>query len=141
MTPTIETSPIPSPAKSTETFVFLGTISEVPAARIKLTQFGQRVELTADLAEGTKEDGGLLCIPASDFDPLVEECGVNAKTLAKFGKAAAQANAPKEFMELVARARQILHDRREPGREALRQAQEAARAAALLAEQPKEEAE
>ena len=41
------------------TFVFLGAYSEVLGAGIKLTRFGQRVELPPEFADETKVAGGL----------------------------------------------------------------------------------
>lgn len=128
----------PPKPKTTATFVFLGTVSEAPDAGIKLTRFGQRVELPPVLAEETAHDGGLPCIPAEDFDPLMEACKVDKPMLKKFGPTASHPNSPAAFQALVKRSREILHGRREPVREAFRKAQEAARAAALLAEQPVE---
>lgn len=129
--------------KSTETFVFVGTYSEVPDAGIKLMRFGQRVELPKHLAEGTQEDGGLLCIPASMFDPLMAEAHVDAAMLKKFGGIRKQVEkgkvtwlVPDEYKRLVERAHAVLHDWREPSRLAFAKARKEAVAAAELASQP-----
>lgn len=52
------------------TYVFLGSFAEVIGAGIKLTRFGQRVELPPDVAEQTKRKGGLIAIPAAEFDAI-----------------------------------------------------------------------
>ena len=87
------------------TFVFLGAYSEVLGAGIKLTRFGQRVELPPDVAEETKVAGGLPCIPAEQFDTA----GFTAAELQKYGPAASHENAPPEFLAKKAQALEILH--------------------------------
>jgi hypothetical protein len=53
------------------TFVFVSrSVSEVLGAGIKLSRFGQRVELASPFAEETKLHGGLPCIPAEEFDAI-----------------------------------------------------------------------
>ena len=87
------------------TFVFLGAYSEVLGAGIKLTRFGQRVELPPDLADETKVAGGLPCIPAEQFDAI----GFTAEELQKYWPAASHENAPPEFLAKKTQALQILH--------------------------------
>ena len=89
-------------------FVFLGAYSEVLGAGIKLTRFGQRVELPPEIAEETKHPRGLPCIPAEQFDAI----GFTAEELRKYGAAAAQENAPPEFWERKAKALAMLHTMR-----------------------------
>lgn len=107
------------------TYVFLGSLSEVHApgtAGIKLTRFGQRVELTEELAEQTKQHGGLPCIPAEQFDAL----GFTPAELKKYALAASHDRyeigpdgkllifkAPEEFLEKKRNALTILHEIRE----------------------------
>jgi hypothetical protein len=90
------------------TFVFVGAFSEVLGAGIKLDRFGQRVELPPDLADETKLDGGLPCIPAESFDAL----GFTAEELRKYAKAATHENAPAEFLAKKKQALEILHNHR-----------------------------
>lgn len=126
------------------TYVFIGGTAEAP--NIKLTRFGQRVELPPDLAAETAHDGGLICIPAELFDPLMAEFKIDEAGLKKYGLAAMHGNAPKaagpdfqaNFNALVKRSREALHDIREPLREEFRQARTAVIEAAALATQPKE---
>lgn len=107
------------------TFVFLGSISEVHApgtAGIKLTRFGQRIDLPEELAEQTKMHGGLPCIPAEQFDGL----GFTPAELKKYALAASHDRheiapdgrllvfkAPDEFLEKKRQALTILHEIRE----------------------------
>ena len=91
------------------TFVFLGAYSEVLGAGIKLTRFGQRVDLPPEIADETKLAGGLPCIPTDQFDAI----GFTAEELRKYGPAAAHENAPPEFLAKKAQALQILHTIRE----------------------------
>jgi hypothetical protein len=93
----------------TTTFVFLGALSEVLGAGIKLTRFGQRVELLPDLADETKRAGGLPCIPAVEFDAI----GFTPEQLRKFGPTATHENAPAEFQTKKQQALAILHAIRE----------------------------
>ena len=87
------------------TFVFLGAYSEVLGAGIKLTRFGQRVDLPPEIADETKVAGGLPCIPAEQFDAL----GFTPDELRKYCPVAAHENAPPEFLAKKAQALQILH--------------------------------
>ena len=87
------------------TFVFLGAYSEVLGAGIKLTRFGQRVDLPPDLADETKVAGGLPCIPAEQFDAI----GFTPDELQKYWAAATHENAPPEFLGKKAQALEILH--------------------------------
>ncbi len=87
------------------TFVFLGAYSEVLGAGIKLTRFGQRVELPPELAEQTSHPRGLPCIPAADFDAL----GFTPEELRKFGPAASHEHATAEFLAKKSAALEILH--------------------------------
>ena len=89
-----------------KSFVFLGAFSEVLGAGIKLTRFGQRVELPPDIAAETKRGGGLIAIPADRFDAL----GFTPDELQKFGPAATHANAPAEFLAKKRKALEILHE-------------------------------
>lgn len=91
------------------TFVFLGGVSEVIGAGIKLTRFGQRVELPPEIAEETKHPRGLPCIPAADFDAI----GFSDAELKQWGVAATHENAPPEFIEKKRTALAILNDIRE----------------------------
>lgn len=75
---------------------------------MKLTRFGQRVELPEDIGEQTKHRRGLPCIPAEEFDKL----GFTADELRKYGVAASHENAPADFLEKKQQALQILHDLR-----------------------------
>lgn len=86
------------------TFVFVGAYSEVLGAGIRLTRFGERVELPDQIAESVGHPRGLPCIPAADFD------GINftADELRKYGAAATHPNASAEFLAKKARALQIL---------------------------------
>ena len=87
------------------TFVFLGAHSEVLGAGIKLTRFGERVELPPEIADETKVAGGLPCIPADQFDAI----GFTADELRKYGPTAAHGSAPPEFLAKKVQALQILH--------------------------------
>jgi hypothetical protein len=87
------------------TYVFLGAFSEVLGAGIKLTRFGQRVELPSEIADETKLRGGLPCIPADQFDAI----GFTPEELRKYGPAAAQENAPADFAAKKQQALEILH--------------------------------
>lgn len=95
-----------------KTFVFLGSfsqvLSETPGESIKLTRFGQRVELSDDAAEQTRHPRGLPVIPAEDFDAL----GFTADDLRKFGAAQSHENAPAEFLQKKMLALQALHEYR-----------------------------
>lgn len=127
------------------TYVFVGSYSEAP--NIKLTRFGQRVELPPELAEETAHDGGLPCIPAEAFDALLKDTGIDDKALAKWGAAALSGNTPKaagadfksQFDSLVKKSRVALHEIREVHREGFRTAFLASVEAARAAEQPREE--
>jgi len=90
------------------TFVFLGALSEVLGAGIKLTRFGQRIELPPELADETKRHGGLPCIPAEQFDAL----GFTEAELKQFGVADSHAQAPAEFLAKKRQALEILHAHR-----------------------------
>lgn len=90
------------------TFVFLGAYSEVLGAGIKLTRFGQRVELPEELAAETKHPRGLPCVPVEAFDAI----GFTPEELKKFGAAQSHENAPPEFLEKKRLALQILHEYR-----------------------------
>jgi len=87
-------------------FVFLGAYSEVPNGGIRLTRFGQRVELPPELAESTKHPRGLPCIPAVDFDAI--QPPFTPEELRKYGALATHETAPKEFLEKKRKARDIL---------------------------------
>jgi hypothetical protein len=87
------------------TVVFLGAYSEVLGAGIKLTRFGQRVDLPPEIAEETKHPRGLPCIPAEDFDKI----GFTADELKRYGVADSHANAPAEFLAKKQQALAILH--------------------------------
>jgi hypothetical protein len=87
-------------------YVFLGGVSEVLGAGIKLTRFGQRIELPPEIAEETKKQGGIPAIPAEQFDAL----GFTPQELEKYGPAAAMANAPPEFWAKKRKALEILHE-------------------------------
>jgi hypothetical protein len=93
----------------TTTFVFLGGVSEVLGAGIKLTRFGERVELPPDLAAETKLHGGLPCIPAAAFDAL----GFSDDDLKRYGPTAAHGNAPEAFLAKKIKALEALHAIRE----------------------------
>lgn len=88
------------------TFVFLGAYSEVLGANLKLTRFGQRVDLPAEIADDTRRDGGLICIPAEAFDAL----GFTQAELDAYPTPASHANA--EFQDKKRRALDILHELR-----------------------------
>jgi hypothetical protein len=88
-----------------KTFVFLGAYSEVLGAGIKLTRFGQRVDLPPEIAEDTKHPRGLPCIPAESFDTL----GFTVDELRKFGVADTHDRAPAEFLGKKATALEILN--------------------------------
>ena len=94
---------------TTTAYVFLGGVSEVLGAGIKLTRFGERVELPPDLAAETKLHGGLPCIPAVEFDAL----GFAAEDLKRYGPAAAHVNATEAFLAKKIKALEILHAIRE----------------------------
>lgn len=89
-------------------FVFLGAYSEVLGAGIKLTRFGQRVDLPPEFAQQTKHPRGLPCIPAEDFDAI----GFTAEELRKYGPVQTHDGAPAEFQEKKRAALQVLHDLR-----------------------------
>ena len=90
------------------TFVFVSrSISEVLGAGIKLTRYGQRIELPPELAEETKHRRGLPCIPAADFDAL--------KFTDAELKSARWENPMPSFLEKERQALEILHSLREPG--------------------------
>ncbi len=87
------------------TYVYLGnSVSEVIGTGIRLSRFGQRVELPEPIAEETKRPGGLPMIPADRFDEL----GFTEAELA--GKDAAAAKR--------VRAQEILYDIRYPSEQA-----------------------
>lgn len=90
------------------TFVFLGTVSEVWGHGIKLTRFGERVELPEDVAAETKIHGGLPCITAEDFDAI----GFTADELKRYSVSATHDAAPLSFREKKAEALEILHTQR-----------------------------
>lgn len=88
-----------------KTFVFLGSVSELPEAGIKLTRFGQRAELPDEIAEQIKHRRGLPCIPAEDFDAL----GFTAEELRKYNLWDKHENASPEFIAKRTQALEILH--------------------------------
>jgi hypothetical protein len=90
------------------TYVFLGSISEVIEAGIKLTRSGQRVDLSSEMAEATKHPRGLPCIPAEQFDAL----GITEAELKRYPVPEARENAPAEFKAKWAQALEILHANR-----------------------------
>ncbi len=106
------------------TYVFLGAISEVLGAGIKLTRFGQRVELPPQIAEETKMHGGLPCIPAEQFDAIFDPKDPNtAKWLKKYAVASSHdrqqvgpngqlvtIQAVPEFLEKKKQALTVLHE-------------------------------
>lgn len=92
-----------------QTYVFIGTYSEALVGGVRLTEFGQRIELTEDLGATTVEPGGLICIPAADFDAL----GFTPSELAKWKKTATHGRAPAEFLAKKRAALMKLHERRE----------------------------
>lgn len=104
-------SSVPEPERplAPTTFVFLGAYSEVLGTGIKLTRFGQRVELPENVAAETKLHGGLPCIPADKFDGLK----FTDDELKRFGAAASHTNAPAEFIAKKKQALEILHTIRE----------------------------
>ncbi len=88
------------------TFVFVGAYSEVLGAGIKLTRFGERVELSPEMAEATMHPRGLPCIPAEAFDAI--KPGFTAEELRKYGPAATHENAPAEFLSKKRQALEVL---------------------------------
>src|SRR5690349_17634485 len=76
------------------TYVFIGAFSQAPDSNIKLTRFGQRVELPADIAADTTHPRGLPCIPAEAFDKL----GFTEAELKKYGVSDTHEKAPAEFL-------------------------------------------
>lgn len=98
-----------------QTFVFIGSLSETMAVgkgaprSVRLTEYGQRVELDDQIAAECDEAGGLVAIPAADFDAL----GFDPKDLKKFKKVSSHERAPAEFLEKKRQAAMILHERRE----------------------------
>jgi hypothetical protein len=108
------------------TFVFLGAHSEVLGAGIKLTRFGQRVDLPPDLAEQTKMHGGLPCIPVEQFDAIFDpKDPQTALWLKKYAVASSHdrqemrpngfitIKAVPEFLEKKKQALTVLHEIRE----------------------------
>ncbi|HEY2014640.1 MAG TPA: hypothetical protein VGH38_14115 [Bryobacteraceae bacterium] len=88
----------------TQTFVFLGSVSEVMGAGLKLTRRGQRFDATPEVADGTRRKGGVPAIPAERFDAL----GMTEQELHKYGPAAAFDRAPAAFQAKMHQAFQIL---------------------------------
>lgn len=98
------------------TYVFLGTLSFPRNGGFKLNEYGQRIELTPELAEDCKKPGGLICIPAEDFDAIFDGPDDRA-LLAKYRNVASHDNAPKDFLDKKKRAAGRLHEIRYGGAE------------------------
>jgi hypothetical protein len=90
------------------TYVYLGnSVSEVIGAGIKLTRFGERVELPDAIAKETARPGGLIAIPAEQFD----EIGFTEAELANDWGAG---GSKPEIQAKKVKALQILHEIRFP---------------------------
>ena len=108
------------------TYVFLGGLTEAPIVG-RLTQFGQRFEVTPEQAkEFIERNGGIPAIPADRFDSV----GFTEPELKKYPSAASHwrqetmpdgttkvISAPPEFLEKKKRALEILHEIRQPSGE------------------------
>lgn len=97
------------------TFVHVGSLSQtLSGIGVKLTKFGERIELSPELAESCAQEGGLICIPAEDFDAIFNGPD-DVALLKKYASVQTHASAPPEFLEKKQSALARLHEIRYGG--------------------------
>ncbi|CAB4130888.1 hypothetical protein UFOVP130_42 [uncultured Caudovirales phage] len=89
-------------------FRFVGSYCEIDGGRIKLEQFGQRVELPDNVAEIVVRGNGAI-IPEDQFTAI----GFTDQELVDYAFPGQRAGAPEEFRERVKAAHIAFHDYRQ----------------------------